>query len=192
MQVLPLCIYVGENVRIKVAQLNPPIWVTGLFHVEQGLYGQAVTVQSEAAYHTLAGRTYDATAAELLTLVHIADVNLHNRGIHTLDGVHQCKAVMGVGTGVQHDTIQIKTHFMYLVYQFPLHIALEVVNADIWKCVAQDVQIFFKTLLAINLRLSDAQQVQIGTIDDLNSHNKYVYLRVQRYKKNKCESENLT
>ena len=123
-------------------------------------------------------------AAEFLALVHIADVNLHNGGIHALDGIHQCKAVMGVGTGVQHDTIQIKSHLMYLVYQFPLHIALEVVDADIGECIPQDMQILFKTFLAVYLRLSDAQQVQIGTVDDLNSHNIYVYLRVQRYEKN--------
>ena len=55
--------------------------------MKQSLYGQAVTVQAKATNHSLAGRADDTTAAELLTLVHIADVNLHNGGIHTLDGI---------------------------------------------------------------------------------------------------------
>lgn len=154
-----------------------------LFHVQQGLYSQAVAVQAKAANHSLARRADGAMAAELLALVHIADMHLYHRGAHALDGIHQCQAVVGVCPGIQDYTVQFEPNFVYLVYQFAFHVALVVVYADVGECVAQHIQILLKPFLSVYFGFSGAQQVQIGSVDNLDSHNKDVYLRAQRYKK---------
>ena len=122
--------------------------------------------------------------AELLTLMNIADMHLHHRGCHCLYGVHQCQAIVGVCTSIQDDSVVLKAHLVYLVYQLAFDVALIKVQLYIRIRIAQYLQILLKALLAIDLRFSFAQEIEIRAVDDLYSHNISLFLRVQRYKKN--------
>ena len=45
---------------------------------QQSLNGKSVTVKTETAYHTFAGRREIRVMTELLTLMHVTDVHLYD------------------------------------------------------------------------------------------------------------------
>ena len=71
----------------------------------QSLYSQAVAVQSEATDDAYAGTANHGVVAELLTLMHVGDVYLHDRSFYATDGILKGDAGVGVRTCVQHDAI---------------------------------------------------------------------------------------
>ena len=109
--------------------------------------------------------------AELFTFVHVGDVNLNARTFQTPDAVLQGNTCMGIGTCIEYDTVAVEAHFLYLVDYLTLQIALVVVYANFRKAAAQLLQIVFPGTLTVDFRFSNAQQVQVWTIDNLNSHN---------------------
>lgn len=113
----------------------------------------------------------------------IADMHLNHRCVHTLYRIHHGYAVMRIGTSIQDDTIIVKTNLLNLVYQLTLNITLVIVNLNLRICISQTIQILIKTCLPVYFWFPFAKQVQIWAIDDLDSHNYSLFLRVQRYKK---------
>ena len=77
---------------------------------------------------------------------------------------------MGISTGIQDDSVVVEAHFVYLVYQFPFHIALVIVQLDVSISAPQVLQIILERCGSIHTRFALAQQIQIGTIDDLYLH----------------------
>ncbi len=75
--------------------------------------------------------------AKLLSGVHVRDMNLHDRRGERADTIEQGNAGVGVSTCVEHDTIVRKAHFLQLVDEFTLDVALVIINLRLCKIVAQ-------------------------------------------------------
>ena len=78
-------------------------------------------------------------------------------------------AGVGVAPGVEDDAVGRETHRLQPVDEFPLHITLVVADLDVGEEVAQ---LFHQGLHrggAIDRRLANTRQVQIGPIDNFNT-----------------------
>ena len=138
--------------------------------VQQPLYRQPVGIESEAAYHSLAGCGNEGMVAEVFSLMDIGDMHLYNGTFYGAYAVVQGNAGVGVGSGVQHNAVEREAHLLYLVYQFSLNIALIVFYLYLRILLTQLGQIALERLAAVYPRLSHAEQVEIGTIHYLYLH----------------------
>lgn len=107
---------------------------------------------------------------EFLTLVNVRNMYLDDRGLDSTDAVVQCHGGMGVGTGVQHDTVHAETGVLHLVDEQTFHIALEIVDFHVGIAFAQLWQVVFERRAAIDARFTFAQQIEVRTIDNENFH----------------------
>ena len=113
--------------------------------------------------------------AELLTLVYIRDVNFYARTLQAADAILQGNAGMGVGTGVEHHAIVGEAHFLQLVDELALDVALVILNLHIRKLSLQLRQVALEGIAAVNAWFADAQEVQIRTINNLYLHNHMIF-----------------
>ena len=113
--------------------------------------------------------------AELLTLVYIRDVNLYARTLQAADAILQGNAGMGVGTGVEHHAIVGEAHFLQLVDELALDVALVILNLHIRILSLQLRQVALEGVAAVNAWFADAQEVQIRTINNLYLHNHMIF-----------------
>ena len=108
---------------------------------------------------------------ELLTLVYIRDVNLYARTLQAADAILQGDAGMGISTGVEHHAIVGEAHFLQLVDEFTLDVALVILNLHIRILSLQLRQVALERVAAVNAWFANAQEVQIRTINNLYLHN---------------------
>ena len=107
---------------------------------------------------------------ELLALVYIRNMYLDDRTLQRTDAVVERHRGMGISSCIQHNAIIGEAHLLHLVDQLALDIALVVGNLDIGILSLQLRQILFERRRAINTRLTNAKEVQIWTINNLNFH----------------------
>src|SRR6185312_9091744 len=102
----------------------------------------------------------------LLALIHIGDMHLDHRSLNSCNGIGNSHRSMGVSAGVHNDTVDRKTYFMQFIDNFALHIALIIVESDVWVAFAELFKIAFKTCVAVDRFLANAKEVQIGAVDN--------------------------
>ena len=78
------------------------------------------------------------------------------------------------------DAIRIKTHLLYLVYQLSFDVGLEIVYLYIRILFTESGKVVFKSNTAINGRFAFTQQIYIGAVNNLYSHNTFFYTFVHR------------
>ncbi len=132
--------------------------------------GEAVGVEAEAADDTLAGCRDEGMVAELFTLMDIGDVHLDDGALQRADAVVESHRRMGIGSGIEHDAVVTEAHLLHLVDELALDIALVIVDGDVGILCPQLRQILVEGGRAVDARLTGAEEVQIGTIDDLDFH----------------------
>ena len=110
--------------------------------------------------------------AELLALVYIRDMHLDDGTAQRTDAVVQRHTGVGVGTGIEHDTViaAIEARLLHLIDKLTLNIALEIVYLDVGKSRTQLLQVAVKRLTAVDARLTLAKQVQVRAVDNLYFH----------------------
>ena len=108
--------------------------------------------------------------AKCLALMNIRDVNLNNRALQRADTVVQGYGSVGVGTGIEHDTVTTETNLLHLVNQLTLDIALVIGYLDIRIAGLKLRQILVKRRRTVNAWFPGTQEIQIRTIDDLDFH----------------------
>ena len=113
--------------------------------------------------------------AELLALVHIGDMHLYARAFHAADAILQGNAGVGVGTRIEHYAIVGEAYFLQFVDKLALDVALIVFYLYIREFSLQLRQIALERVAAINAWLTNAQEVQIRTIDNLYLHNQMIF-----------------
>jgi len=144
--------------------------------VYQCLDGKAVAVESEAAYETYATWADDATTAEFLALIDVADVHFDCGCAHTSQGIEDGDAGVCVGSGIEYDAVTVEANLVDHVDDFAFQVALEVVDAYLGESCTQFLQVVFPSAFAIDFRLANAQKIKIWAVYNLNSHNKVVFL----------------
>ena len=117
--------------------------------------------------------------AELLALMHIADVYLYHGRADGAYAVVQRHAGVRVCPGIKHYAVCRESHLVHLVYQFALDIALIVVNIEFRIFCLELFQIVAERTAAIDARLTLAKQIEVGAVDYLYFHNFVYFLGVK-------------
>ena len=112
--------------------------------------------------------------------MYIRDMNLNHRSGDRPDRILQSNGRMGVGTRVQNDTVRIETRLLYLVYQLSFDVGLKIVYLYIRILFTEFGKLVFKSNTAINGRFTFSQQIYIGAVNNLYSHNTFFYTFVHR------------
>ncbi len=113
--------------------------------------------------------------AKRLAGKHVANVQLQQRHACALDGIHQRNAGVRIGTGVQNHPGQCAlgvqaTGFVNPVQQLPLMVALVKAQRQAVARAGHLAQLLHigQGVRPIDLRLTRAQQVEIGAIEHKN------------------------
>ena len=122
--------------------------------VEQRFESQSVGVHAEAAYHAEARRRHHRLVAELLALVHVADVHFDDRRADRADAVEQRHRGVCVCAGVEDDAVRLEACFLQLVDEHALDVALIVVDIHVRILTAELVEILFERGVAVDARLA--------------------------------------
>ena len=105
--------------------------------------------------------------AELLALVDVRDVDLDHGRIDGPDAIGQSNARVGVGTGIQHDAIDVESHLLQLVDECAFVVALEIANlGHALELGAQTVHALFHGLPAVDVGFAPPQQIQVWPVDN--------------------------
>src|SRR5690606_8446158 len=102
--------------------------------------------------------------------MYVGDMHFHNRCRHGFDRITYGHRGVSVAPGIEDDAIATITCLLDFVDQLTFHIRLENSEGSSWISSLQTVQIVIKRLVTIGLRFTETQQVQVGTVDDLNLH----------------------
>ena len=132
--------------------------------------GEAVAVEAEAGDDALADGRQERLVAERFTAVDVADVNLYHGGGDGSDGIGDGDRRVGVAAGIQDDAAVVKTHLLQAVHNLPLDVALIDVDRVLWIALNQFLQVLVEGAVAIDLGLTLAHKVQVGTVDDVDDH----------------------
>ena len=109
--------------------------------------------------------------AERLTLVYITDVYLDDRTFQGTDTIVQGYGGMGIGSGIEHDTVVGESHLLHLVDQLSLDIALVILQLYIRIAGTQLGKVVIKRAVPVDTWLTHTEQIQVRTIYDENFHN---------------------
>ena len=114
--------------------------------------------------------------AELLTLVDVGDVDLDDRSFQRADAILQCDARVGVGTGVEHNSVVAEAHFLQLVNELAFDVTLIVVNLYLRIISPKSFQIRLHSICPVYSWLASAQKIEIWAINYLYFHNNRFFL----------------
>ncbi len=73
---------------------------------------------------------------------------------------------MCITAGIQYDPIILKAGFMKFVYQFTLHIGLEIGQSYFGVLLGQLINVTLEVLVSIDGFFPDAQKIQIGAVNN--------------------------
>ena len=134
--------------------------------LDKSLDGEAVRVESETAYHALAGARNHGVVSELLTLVYVADVHLDDGCCQRADAVLQCYAGVCVCSCIEDDAIGAEAHLLQAVDEQSFHIALVILDVDGGIALAHLQEIVLEGAAAVYPRFTGSEQVEVGTVND--------------------------
>ena len=153
-----------------------------LLTVGEPFYGETVSVESEAAYHAAAGACKEAMVAVFFPGEDVADMDFYGWSGNRQECVVQCYAGMAVTARIDDDAVVRKAHCLNLADKFAFDIGLKVFDVNLWIPFSEDSQFLFHGSGAIDVGLTCADEVEIGSVDDDNLHN--VWFCDIRVKKN--------
>jgi len=73
---------------------------------------------------------------------------------------------VGIGAGVEHDSIHRKAHFMYFINDGSFVITLEIGQSRILVGLTERFKIRLEITVSIDTLFPYSQQIQVRTIDD--------------------------
>src|SRR5690606_4096853 len=109
--------------------------------------------------------------SELLAGIDVGDVYLDNRCLDCTDGVMDRYRCVGVGSGVEDNTVISETHILNTSYYLPFYIRLKILELDCLESLFQCLVKLLEGLVPVNAGLPCSQKVEVGAVDDLDFHN---------------------
>jgi len=104
------------------------------------------------------------------SFVDIGDVNFDDGRLYGRNSIGNGQRRVGVGTGIEDDTVVAEAHFMQFVYDCPFVVALKVVNMKAGEAASEVEEKILKAVIAIDFGLPLAEEVEVGAIDDDDFH----------------------
>ena len=133
--------------------------------------GEAVAVEAEAGDDSLADGRQERLVAEWFARVDVADVDLNDGGRNGGNGIGNGDGGVGVAAGIEDDaTTLFKAHLLQAVHNLPLDVALIDVDRVLRIALNQFLQVLVEGAVAIDLGLTLAHKVQVGTVDNVDNH----------------------
>jgi hypothetical protein len=97
-------------------------------------------------------------------------MHFHHRYRDCLDGIADRHRSMGIASGIEDDSVTAKTGLLYFVDKFALDVRLVISDFDIRITGPQTCQKIIEVILAVYIRLAHTEQIEIGSVNDLNLH----------------------
>ena len=132
--------------------------------------GEAVAVEAEAGDDALADGRQEGLVTERLARIDVADVDLDDGSGDGSDSVGDGDRGVGVAASVEHDAAVVKAHGLKAVDNLTLDVALIHIDRVMRELVGQLLQILVERAVAINLGLTQAHEVQVRTVDNVDGH----------------------
>ena len=141
---------------------------------EQRLYGQSIDVHAEPCDRSDTSGGDHGAAAEVLAGGHVAQMDLHDWCADGADGVEQSDTGVGVGCRIEDDAIVAGCCVLKAIYQCALMVALKVFYLYLWKPLSERCKAVFHRLLPIDVGFARSQEVEVGAVDNDDSHDFYI------------------
>ena len=132
--------------------------------------GQLIALQPQAHDEPLADGRKIGMVAERLPLVNIGDMHFDDGRANGGNSVGNGNGGMGIGARVENDAIVRKAHFVQLIDDLTLGVALKVMQDDMRIILLQLEEILLKALSSIDVWFPLTEQIQVGPVDDDDLH----------------------
>lgn len=134
--------------------------------------GQLITIQAQAADGPDTLCRDIRRFAIFFPCKYIGDMNFYNRYPDGGNSVRQADAGMGIGAGIQDNAVLTGPAGVQVIDQLTFDITLKITQPGVWVLHGQLVKIAFKSLTAINSRLTGSQQVEIRSVNNSDGRHK--------------------
>ena len=148
--------------------------IGGMGETEQCFYGQSIDVHAEPRDRSDTSGGDHGGVAKVLAGGHVAQMDLYDWCADGSDGVKQSDTGVGVGCRIEDDAIVTGCCVLKTVYQCALMVALKVFYFYLWKPLSERCKAVFHRLLPIEVGFACAQEVEVGAVDDDDSHDSFV------------------
>ncbi len=138
--------------------------------IEQGLETESIRIESKTDNSAETRTSDERTLSEFFARQSVRDVHLDRRSRNRAQSIAQGHRSMRIAPGIDQYAIGRKTHLMDAVDQQTLDIALKILELHFGKPLFQSDEIIVKAHTSVELGLSPAQQIEIGTVNYLNLH----------------------
>lgn len=105
--------------------------------LDKALQCVSVAVQSETAYHALAGIAQQRVTAIFLAGIDVADVYFHHRCLYRGNGIVDGHRGVTISSGVEDDAVVGESYFMEFVDNLSFYVALVVVDFHFGELLSQ-------------------------------------------------------
>ena len=135
-----------------------------------------------------AGKSGIGDLTEGFTCIHVRDVYLHRRDGNRFQGIQYGNRSMGVGGGIDDDSINSSVSPLDLVHQVTFMIGLILLDFNVQPGCGfiQKPQQIRKGALSVDTRFPNAEHIDVRAVDDQNLHG--VPSRILRIAVIVCES----
>lgn len=137
---------------------------------EEVQQGQRIAPQPEPGNGTHTGPRQVRVMAEGLAGGRVAHMHLDDGAGDGRNGVAQGDGRVAEGTPIEDDAVGRETDLMQLVDEGALVIALEIAQLMLRKLRCQALEEGIKRNVSVNLALTQTGEVQVGPVDDDDSH----------------------
>ena len=106
--------------------------------------------------------------AELLALVDVGYVNLHNGAFQRTDAVLQGYAGVSIGAGIEDDAVVAaeESRLLHLVDELALNVTLVVVDLHRGIVFAQQGEVVLERFATVDAWLALSEEVQVRSVDN--------------------------
>src|SRR5690606_34459970 len=138
--------------------------------------GEFVSHQTHSRNDTAGMRCDKGFVSESFARKNVRNMDFDDRRRDSCNCISDSYRCMCVSGGVENDAVAIKSGLLNFADEFSLDIALEIIKLGIRELSFYLIEVIFKRFGSVNFRFTLAQQIEVGPVDDRNSHGRNVSL----------------
>ena len=100
---------------------------------------------------------------------YLGNVNLNGRNLHRLDRIEKCDACMGIGTGIDYDSVYFSICFLDFIHKISLMVGLTAYGLDLTslRMLPNQLQKRLIALRTVQRRLADPKHIEVGPVQNI-------------------------